>query len=379
MNNAISLAVSNIDLDGNTLISKINLANGSILLDGKLIHVTGQTLFEDNVITKKMLQAGSVSAEKLAAEDINLTGALAIVGGTTRLSEEGLRITDADGGCILYNAEGMNYYDDSGNRYAQVKRTIIGSAAHGQHVKFAKAWRNPPLVLCSPLNAQITQSAYQQAALKLVCRAANVTTEGFDVQCYTTLMGGESSSGAQTQAISGGDAVEMAVTVTNTATSVSIPVTVSLSAIKGKGTFKYYYKNNYGNWETNGQTATGDTWFNNVYATVSLIVNGAQKAQWRSSSFSSSSGSNSVNEFTTMNATFSAGSAIKIRVALNYGIAHNMSGNGYYQWRYTGGVAPPSGTITVSSKYSVSGETVISTGSAFFLVLDANSSAYTVD
>lgn len=365
--------------NGDKLTGLFASADGTMRLQGDYIHITGQTLFEDNVITKKMLQAGSVSAEKLAAEDINLTGALAIVGGTTRLSEEGLRITDADGGYILYNAEGMNYYDDNGNRYAQVKRTIIGSAAHGQHVKFAKAWRNPPLVLCSPLNAQITQSAYQQAALKLVCKAANVTTEGFDVQCYTTLMGGESSSGAQTQAISGGDAVEMAVTVANTATSVSIPVTVSLSAIKGKGTFKYYYKNNYGNWETNGQTATGDAWFNNVYATVSLIVNGAQKAQWRSSSFSSSSGSNSVNESTTMNATFSAGSTIKIRVALSYGIAHNMSGNGYYQWRYTGGVTPPSGTITISSKYSVSGEKVISTGSAFFLVLDANSSAYTVD
>ena len=192
-------------------------------------------------------------------------------------------------------------------------------------------------------------------------------------------MVGESSSGAQTQAISSGSATEITIAIAKTATSISVPVTVSLNATKSKGTFKYYYKNNFGNWETKGETGTATVWFDNVYAAVSLMVNGTQKARWHTSSFSSSSGSNSINESTTLNATFSAGSTIKIQVNLFYNRYDDTTSSGYYEWRYVGGATHPSGTITVSSKYSVSGETVISTGSAFFLVLDANSSAYTVD
>ena len=72
---AISLAVKDIDLDGNTLVSKINLANGGILLDGKLIHITGQTLFDDNIVTKKMLQAGSVDAGKIKVDSLSAISA----------------------------------------------------------------------------------------------------------------------------------------------------------------------------------------------------------------------------------------------------------------------------------------------------------------
>ena len=72
---AISLAVKDIDLDGNTLVSKINLANGGILLDGKLIHITGQTLFDDNIVTNKMLQAGCVDAGKIKVDSLSAISA----------------------------------------------------------------------------------------------------------------------------------------------------------------------------------------------------------------------------------------------------------------------------------------------------------------
>ena len=90
---AISLAVKDIDLDGNTLISKINLANGSILLDGKLIHITGQTLFDDNIVTKKMLQAGSVSADKI---NVNSLSAICATIGTLRTATSGARLEIKD-------------------------------------------------------------------------------------------------------------------------------------------------------------------------------------------------------------------------------------------------------------------------------------------
>ncbi|WP_418947980.1 hypothetical protein [Phascolarctobacterium succinatutens] len=85
---AISLAVKNIDLDGNTLVSKINLANGGILLDGKLIHITGQTLFDDNIVTNKMLQAGCVDAGKIKVDSLS---AISATIGTLRTATSGAR------------------------------------------------------------------------------------------------------------------------------------------------------------------------------------------------------------------------------------------------------------------------------------------------
>lgn len=67
---AISLAVKDIDLDGNDIITKINIADGTILLDGKYVHVTGDTKIDGNVITNNML-AGSISADKMAVDSLS--------------------------------------------------------------------------------------------------------------------------------------------------------------------------------------------------------------------------------------------------------------------------------------------------------------------
>lgn len=67
---AISLAVKDIDLDGNDIITKINIADGTILLDGKYVHVTGDTQIDGNVITNNML-AGSISADKMAVDSLS--------------------------------------------------------------------------------------------------------------------------------------------------------------------------------------------------------------------------------------------------------------------------------------------------------------------
>lgn len=70
MNDAISLAVKDIDLDGNNIITKINIADGTILLDGKYIHITGDTKIDGNTITNNML-AGSISADKLQVDNLS--------------------------------------------------------------------------------------------------------------------------------------------------------------------------------------------------------------------------------------------------------------------------------------------------------------------
>ena len=95
ISNGIELKVTNAlgKLDGKELISRINLTPAGTRIDGKLLHVTGQALFDDNIIANKMLQADSVNARNIKVDSLssitvntgNLTGG-SITGGTFKNS-----------------------------------------------------------------------------------------------------------------------------------------------------------------------------------------------------------------------------------------------------------------------------------------------------
>ncbi len=93
MNDAISLAVKDIDIDGNDVITKINLADGTILLDGKYVHITGDTKIDGNIITSGMLQAGSVTADKLQVDTLS---AITAKIGTLKTADSGARVVIQD-------------------------------------------------------------------------------------------------------------------------------------------------------------------------------------------------------------------------------------------------------------------------------------------
>lgn len=69
-------------LDGAAILSRINLYEGGVKIDGKLIHITGDTLIDGNIITNKMLQANSITADKLKVD--SLSALSAYIGGTLR-------------------------------------------------------------------------------------------------------------------------------------------------------------------------------------------------------------------------------------------------------------------------------------------------------
>lgn len=69
-------------LDGTAILSRINLYEGGIKIDGKLIHITGDTLIDGNIITNRMLQANSITADKLKVD--SLSALSAYIGGTLR-------------------------------------------------------------------------------------------------------------------------------------------------------------------------------------------------------------------------------------------------------------------------------------------------------
>ena len=81
------------EIDGGELVSRINLSQSGVYIAGELIHITGATKFDDNVIVNKMIQANAVTADKLHVEN------LAAVSGTIgllRSKETGARVEIQD-------------------------------------------------------------------------------------------------------------------------------------------------------------------------------------------------------------------------------------------------------------------------------------------
>lgn len=153
--------------------------------------VTSDAIQAGSVIGDK-ISAGAVTVDKLYAGDMELAGALAVVGGAVRLSQEGLRCSESSGGYTLFDERGITFYDANDNQYAQLHRICVGTAAHGQKVTFAAPWKNTPSVVCVPTELQCNEANYAQSNVFIICKATNVTVNGFSVECYTRL--GEGSS-----------------------------------------------------------------------------------------------------------------------------------------------------------------------------------------
>ena len=117
ISNGIELKVTNAlgKLDGKELISRINLTPAGTRIDGKLLHVTGEALFDNNIITKGMLQAGSVTADKMQVDSLSTITA---------------NVGDLKGGSItgstFKNANGSFKIDKNGN--------IIGANITGSRI-----------------------------------------------------------------------------------------------------------------------------------------------------------------------------------------------------------------------------------------------------
>ena len=99
-------------LNGDELISRINLSSTGTRIDGKLLHVTGNALFDNNIITKRMLAAKSVSADKMDVGELSaISGNLGtvtggkIIGGTIQ-NKTGTFKVDANGNIVGANITG---------------------------------------------------------------------------------------------------------------------------------------------------------------------------------------------------------------------------------------------------------------------------------
>ncbi len=95
--NGLQLKVSQGDV-----VSAINIAPGGVRIDGRLLHVTGDTLFDGNIIASHMLQAGAVTADKLSVDSLSAVSArigklrTKDTGARTEISDNLIEVFDAD-------------------------------------------------------------------------------------------------------------------------------------------------------------------------------------------------------------------------------------------------------------------------------------------
>lgn len=121
LSNSVDLRINS--LDGKELISRINLSPTGTRIDGRLLHVTSDAVFDQNVITKGMIQAGAVTADKMQVESLSAitqnVGELhggTIIGGTFRNNDSSFQVLP-NGGIIGANIIGSRI--DAKSVYAE--------------------------------------------------------------------------------------------------------------------------------------------------------------------------------------------------------------------------------------------------------------------
>lgn len=87
-------------LDGAELVSRINLSPAGTRIDGKLLHVTGDALFDKNIITEGMIQAKAVTADKMQVDSLSSITATI---GTLRTKTSGARVEISDNLIEVYD------------------------------------------------------------------------------------------------------------------------------------------------------------------------------------------------------------------------------------------------------------------------------------
>ena len=355
LDNNISLKVSK-----NDVINQINVSNESILIDGKKIHITGDTKFDNNVIVGGMIAAGAVTADKLSASTMELTANQGIKGGGATLDAKGLTVRGNDGSYVVHGSNGMEFHDGNGNTFAMVGAMVMGTVKDGQWVKFTKPWKTVPNVIVTPISLQTSLSNYTSTNLYLDCRPQNVTVNGFQAVCRTVLKAGSGGLVPVNKTVTGHleyksitiDGTE--ITIPENATTFTINVTWSIT--------------NFGDDETHHEDDY-HTFLGPAYLDLKIDVNGTNKVDKRI-------GTAPADDW-YYEKTFSGGDSETLAVSGGDKIkVYFVATAGKGKWREFD-EANISATIGNYS-FNTTADVPLASGNAFFLCTDKHNSPYTV-
>lgn len=355
LDNDIALRVSK-----NDVINQINISKESILIDGKKVHITGDTHFDNNVVVRGMIAAGAITADKLSASTMELTANQGIKGGGATLDTNGLTVRGNDGSYVVHGSSGMEFHDGNGNTFAMVGAMVMGTVKDGQWVKFTKPWKTLPNVIVTPISLQTAIPGYNSTNLYLDCRPQNVTVNGFQAVCRTVLKAGSGGLVPVNKKVTGHlesksitiDGTE--ITIPEKATAFTINVTWEIT--------------NYGKDETVHEDDY-PTWLGPAYLDLKIDVNGTNKVNkrigtapaddWYYKKTFSGGHSETI--------TVSGGDKIKI-----YFVA--TAGKGKWRDFDEADISATIGNYT----FNTTADSPLASGNAFFLCTDKHNSPYTI-
>ena len=355
MQDDIALRVAKDDV-----VNQINISKESILIDGKKVHITGDTKFDNNVIVGGMIAANSITADKLSAETMELTANQGIKGGGATLDANGLTVRGNDGSYVVHGSNGMEFHDGNGNEFSMVGAIVMGTVKDGQWIKFTKPWKTVPNVIVTPISLQTAIPGYNSTSLYLDCRPQNVTTNGFQAVCRTVLKAGS------------GGLVPVNKTVTGHLESYSMTIDGTEITIPEKATTftinTTWAITNYGEDETHHEDDY-HAFLGPAYLNLKIDVNGTNKVNkrigtapaddWYYKKTFSGGHSETI--------TVSGGDKIKI-----YFVATAEKG----KWQDFN-EADVSATIGNYS-FNITADSPLASGNAFFLCTDQHNSPYTI-
>ena len=355
LDNNISLKVSK-----NDVINQINVSNESILIDGKKIHITGDTKFDNNVIVGGMIAAGAVTADKLSASTMELTANQGIKGGGATLDTNGLTVRGNDGSYVVHGSNGMEFHDGNGNTFAMVGAMVMGTVKDGQWVKFTKPWKTVPNVIVTPISLQTAIPGYNSTNLYLDCRPQNVTTNGFQAVCRTVLKAGSGGLIPVNKTVAGHTGYE---TITIDGTEITIPEKATTFTINLTWSIT-----NYGEDETHHEDDF-HAYLGPAYLNLKIDVNGTNKVDKRI-------GTAPADDW-YYEKTFSGGDSETIAVSGGDKIKiYFVVTTGHGNWR---GFNEADISATIGNySFNTTADVALASGNAFFLCTDKHNSPYTI-
>lgn len=382
---AIQLRVTANDLEelgkNGKLMSYLNMTPTSVSILSKLLHITADTLIDGNVITNGMIEAGAITADKLAASIIELTANQGIKGGGATLDTNGLTVRGSDGSYVVHGSSGMEFHDGNGNKFAMVGAMVMGTVKDGQWVKFTKPWKTVPNVIVTPISLQTAIPGYNSTNLYLDCRPQNVTVNGFQAVCRTVLKAGSGgtipinkSANKDLNEVSGHRYKDLTpftydiseIKVPDKATQLTINSSWTLKNIGYTETYEVHEDDRY------------EYYYGDAFVDMRIDVNGStvktkrlassygQKPSWDHSFDEHKSGDDSET------ITVKGGDTIKV-----YGVfsvqTGQRSGNDY------GGFGGGSASYTLTNyTFNTTADVPLASGNAFFLCTDKHNSPYEI-
>lgn len=376
----IALRVSKDDV-----INQINISKESILIDGKKVHITGDTHFDNNVVVRGMIAAGAITADKLSASTMELTANQGIKGGGATLDTNGLTVRGNDGSYVVHGSNGMEFHDGNGNTFAMVGAMVMGTVKDGQWVKFTKPWKTVPNVIVTPISLQTAIPGYTSTNLYLDCRAQNVTQNGFQAVCRTVLKAGSGGTFPVNKLASRdlsdlyGKGIPNLTAYTYDISEIKVPDKATKVTINSSWTIE-----NIGDikWVSHDDDDEFRYHFGDIYVDLRIDVNGSTIKTKR---LGSSLGQKTDKEFKESKSgndseiiTVSGGDTIKIYGVISVQTVKRGDFNPQYSDSYEGfGKGSASYTLT-NYTFNTTADVPLASGNAFFLCTDQHNSPYTI-